>query len=123
MTTTANPPSATKATDEAAFAVAGMNCASCVAHVTKAAMKVDGVRSADVNLARGRAVVRFDPIHARADQIAAAITDAGYPSAVEPGETPDANAEEKRLARQAAHARSWFRRAVVGMVLWLPVEM
>ena len=42
---------------EVALDVAGMDfCASCVAHVAKAAPAVPGVRDARVELARGRAV-------------------------------------------------------------------
>ena len=48
-------------TSSATLSVAGMDCASCVAHVEKAARGVDGVNAARVNLARGRAVVEFDP--------------------------------------------------------------
>ena len=39
-----------------------------------------------------------------------------------PTGAPDANAEEQRLARQRHEAAAWFRRAVVGILLWLPLE-
>src|SRR3712207_2012670 len=84
---------------ETALSVAGMDCASCVAHVEKAARGVPGVEAAQVNLARGRAVVRFDAAKTSTDHIAAAITDAGYVSVPEAAEDP-ARAEEARLARQ-----------------------
>src|SRR5688572_11480484 len=108
---------------EAALNVEGMTCASCVAHVSKAARSVPGVQSADVNLARGRAVVQFDPAKTDPSQVAAAITNSGYHAHVEDVSVSAANAEEQRLARQQAHARSWFRRFVVGFALWLPVEL
>jgi Cu+-exporting ATPase len=38
---------------EISFDVAGMDCASCVAHVEKAARKIPGVQDVSVNLARG----------------------------------------------------------------------
>ena len=38
-------------------AIAGMNCASCVAHVEKALLKVEGVQAASVNLATETATV------------------------------------------------------------------
>src|SRR3982751_5352481 len=63
------------------FAVNGMDCASCVAHVERAMRGVPGVRSANVSLARGRASVQFDPAQTTPEAIAAAATDAGYPSA------------------------------------------
>src|SRR4051794_26371350 len=105
---------------EATIAVGGMDCASCVAHVEKAARKIDGVQACAVNLARGRAVVEFDPHRTDAGAIAAAITESGYPSHIE---TAGSNAEEARVAEHAAHAKSWLMRAVVGIALWLPVEL
>src|SRR4051812_9761557 len=81
---TANPAAAaTAGTDEIGLSVGGMDCASCVAHVEHAAAAVPGVEAVRVNLARGRAAVRFDPGRVTPDRIAAAITDAGYPSVPE----------------------------------------
>ena len=60
--------------NEAAFSVSGMDCASCVAHVEQAAKRVAGVEACQVNLARGRAVVKFDPARTDVKQVAAAIT-------------------------------------------------
>ena len=102
--------------------VAGMSCASCVAHVTKAARAVPGVAEVAVNLAGGRANVRFDPGRTDAAHVAAAITDAGYTAEPASPGVASADAEEKRLQQQVRHAQSWLRRAVVGLALWLPVE-
>src|SRR6186997_1602330 len=110
-------------TEEASLLVQEMDCASCVAHVEKAARKLPGVEDARVNLALGRAVVRFDPSQVNTTRIARAITDAGYPAAPE---TPGATAgtvEDERLLRQQQHARAWLRRAIVGIILWFPVEL
>src|SRR5687767_15890164 len=99
-----------------------MDCASCVAHVERAMGAVAGVQSAQVSLARGRAVVRFDPSQTTPETIAAAATDAGYPSAPESPGVAAGNVEEERLLRQTREAQAWFRRAVVGGVLWFPLE-
>jgi Cu+-exporting ATPase len=107
---------------EAAISVNGMNCASCVAHVRKAAEANGGVQACDVNLARGRAVVRFDPSQTSPEQIATAITDAGYPSAPEDVHSHGMDAESQRLDRQQHEARAWLRRAIAGVLLWFPVE-
>jgi len=100
-----------------------MDCASCVAHVNKAAMKVSGVQACDVNLARGRAVVKFDPGVASPDAISAAITDAGYEAAPEAPADAGVDEEGLRLDRQRQHARAWLRRAVLGVALWFPFEI
>jgi len=110
-------------TRDLALSVQGMDCASCVAHVEKAARSVPGVQSAAVNLARGRAVVTYDPSSARPEAITKAITESGYPAAPESSDGALVNVEEQRLQRQMRHARSWLYRAIAGMILWLPVEV
>jgi Cu+-exporting ATPase len=101
--------------------VAGMSCASCVAHVAKAARAVPGVGEVAVNLAGGRANVTFDPARTGPAAVAAAISAAGY--AAEPAGVASAEGEERRIESQARHAAAWFRRAAVGVALWLPVEL
>ncbi len=98
-----------------------MNCASCVSHVEKAAKSVTGVTAAEVNLARGRAVVRFDSQQTGAEQIAEAITSSGYTARPETAGDPDA--EQARHRHQEKEARSWLFRAVAGLILWLPLEL
>ena len=101
--------------EEAIFTVDGMTCASCVAHVEKAARRLAGVESASVSLAGGRATVRYDAGQVAPDRIAAAITDAGYPSS----KTGD---HHPRGQKESADT-DWFWRAVIGVALWLPVEL
>src|SRR5688500_7399648 len=107
---------------EASFWVSGMDCASCVRHVEKAASSVAGVEACQVNLARGRALVKFDASKTDPAQIASAISSSGYPAAPEQIGAAAINVEEQRLARQMMEARSWFWRAAVGFALWLPFE-
>lgn len=104
---------------ESTFAVLGMNCASCVAHVEQAAGKLPGVEAVNVNLALGRAIVRFRPETTDERHIAQAIADAGYAAAVE---KPEGNADRERIEHQRAHARDWLSRAILASVLWAPVE-
>jgi Cu+-exporting ATPase len=111
-----------EAEETAALSVGGMDCASCVSHVEKAARSVPGVRSCEVSLARGRAVVRFDPSRTDARHISSAITEAGYAATPEEPGVLAGNVEAERIDRQAAEARAWRRRAVIGVVLWFPVE-
>ena len=114
------PPSYEKSS--AILDVGGMNCASCVAHVERAARSVPGVRTAEVNLPRGRASISFDPSQTDPAKVAEAITASGYPSAPQEAGGSQATAEDARLRRQQKEARAWFRRAVVGVLLWLPLE-
>lgn len=58
--------------------VEGMSCASCVGRVEKAIRAVDGVASANVNLATGRATVTLAPSHPSPQAVTEAIRKAGY---------------------------------------------
>lgn len=105
---------------ETALTIEGMSCASCVAHVQKAIESVPGVKHSAVNLARGRAVVQFDPSATNPKQIAMAVEQTGYHSMPE---TADSGAmEEGRVLAQQKHAQQWLRRTIAGFILWLPVE-
>ncbi|MDQ3440666.1 MAG: heavy metal translocating P-type ATPase, partial [Planctomycetota bacterium] len=95
-----------------------MTCASCVVHVEKAASRVGGVESVQVNLASGRAHVRFDAGQTSPDQIARAVTDAGYPSHAHDVSAPAPSAHD----HAHHHSANWFRRAMIGLALWFPVE-
>src|SRR5205085_5595174 len=55
-------------------------------------------------------------------QVAAAIEKGGYTAHPEDVSISPANAEERRLAHQHEQAKGWLRRAVAGVVLWLPLE-
>ncbi len=110
-------------THETSLAIEGMDCASCVAHVEKAIRGVRGVTACRVNLARGRAVVEYHAASTDPAALAAAVTRAGYAAAPEEIGAGAARLEHERLERQRRLAKSWLRRAVVGLVLWLPVEL
>ncbi|MCW5556652.1 MAG: cation transporter, partial [Verrucomicrobiae bacterium] len=78
------PPTAT-ATAISELQVDGMECASCAARVTSALTAVPGVASAQVDLERGRATVRWRPdaaqgTAAEAAPLVAALKASGYPA-------------------------------------------
>ncbi len=58
--------------------ITGMTCANCVATVERNIKKLDGVRSASVNLATERASVEYDGSRLRQDEIVTRIQRAGY---------------------------------------------
>ncbi len=64
--------------NDAAFAIGGMTCASCVAVVEKTVSRMPGVASAGVNLATERLAVTFDPSLTSEEEIATAVGGAGY---------------------------------------------
>ena len=65
---------------EAKLQVNGMSCSGCVRHVRRALEKLAGVETRTVDI--GSAEVSFDPDRIRLEDIAAAVTQAGYPAIV-----------------------------------------
>ena len=64
--------------DQKTFDVIGMTCASCAAHVEKAAASVSGVKEARVNLLKNSMEVDFDGDQKTLQDISAAVSKAGY---------------------------------------------
>lgn len=60
------------------LSIEGMNCASCAAHVEKAAAKLEGITFASVNLATERLTVKYDEKKTSLGQIMEAVDRAGY---------------------------------------------
>ncbi len=60
------------------FPIEGMTCTSCVARITKAIRRIDGVETVKVDLGSDSARVAFDPGRTSLVAIGAAIRDAGY---------------------------------------------
>uniref|UniRef100_A0A5S6Q2R6 HMA domain-containing protein n=1 Tax=Trichuris muris TaxID=70415 RepID=A0A5S6Q2R6_TRIMR len=60
------------------IAIQGMTCASCVAHIEKTVMKVDGVKRVLVALIAGKAEVIYDASVVLPNQIALRIEDMGF---------------------------------------------
>ena len=58
--------------------ITGMTCANCVATVERNIKRLDGVRSASVNLASERASIEYDGSKLSQDEILASIQRAGY---------------------------------------------
>jgi Cu+-exporting ATPase len=101
--------------------ILGMTCASCSAVIEKTLNRLDGVTSANVNLASEIATVTFDPSVLGIDALIAAVRDAGYDAVLRvegaaPGEDPS---EAQRVA-QEAHWRLERRLFVFSLVLALP---
>ncbi|MGB3846424.1 copper-translocating P-type ATPase [Sphingopyxis sp. YF1] len=98
--------------------VEGMTCASCVGHVEKALSGVRGVTAASVNLATGRASIRYRGGIASLDDLETAIRRAGYtPRRLE----TDAAAPDREAAAREAELSELRRSLLLAAVLALPV--
>ncbi len=79
------------------FAIEGMNCASCAAHVEKAAAKVEGITFASVNLATERLTISYDERKASVSSVIDAVSLAGYKAIDDEKERRAAQPETERL--------------------------
>ncbi len=85
---------------EKSFAIEGMNCASCAAHVEKAAAKVEGITFASVNLATERLTVSYDERKADFTRLLEAVDKAGYKAIDDEKERLAARPETDRLKKR-----------------------
>ena len=76
----------------AAFAVSGMSCASCVARIEKALLAVPGVLAVSINLASNQAHVTWLAEHS-SEALLAAFNSAGYPATLIDAEQKQASAQ------------------------------
>lgn len=97
------------------FDITGMTCAACSARVEKVTKQVPGVQDAQVNLLKGSLVATVDS-PAAAQQIIAAIIDAGY------GASESGKKQESAIPKQAEAMKSMKIR-IVGSFACLIVLM
>ncbi len=97
--------------------IEGMSCASCSAAAERAARKLDGVVSAQVNLMTNRGAFEYDTSRVKLSEIKAAIEKAGYrPKEIEGEKTRDI--EQERREREVRDMRI---RLIIAAVFSLPV--
>jgi copper-(or silver)-translocating P-type ATPase len=77
--------------------IEGMSCAACSAAVERAARKLDGVITAQVNLTTNRGNFEYDPAKVKLSEIKTAIINAGYkPVDIDAEKTHDLENERKK---------------------------
>ena len=97
--------------------ITGMTCANCVGNVERALKRVEGVVSAEVNLASERATVEYLPSVTSLKDLRRAVEDAGYGAILagddEKAEDVEARAREEEIRRQR-------RLLIVGLIFTVP---
>jgi P-type Cu+ transporter len=105
-------------TDQIAFPVTGMTCASCSSRVEKALKKTPGVLNASVNLAAEHASVTYMPASIGWGEIKAAVERAGY-GVIETADDANTTAEDAEAAARAQELHDKRRKLIVGVALGL----
>jgi Cu+-exporting ATPase len=106
--------------------IGGMACSFCVASITKALGRMDGVRSVNVNLAHEEALIEFNPAVVTAGELRETLRDLGYtirdPNKVRAYEEQEAEIKEHRdnLLFAAALAAISLTAMTLMWFEWLP---
>ncbi len=95
------------------FAVTGMTCAACSAHVEKAVSRLSGVQSAPVNLMLGSMTVTYDEKAVAESDIIAAVKAAGY------GASPASQTDQGQLRRDQDAALHRRKKHLIWSVVFL----
>ena len=95
------------------FAVTGMTCAACSAHVEKAVSRLSGVQSAPVNLMLGSMTVTYDEKTVTEGDIIAAVKAAGY------GASPASQTDQGQLRRDQDAALRRRKKHLIWSVVFL----
>ena len=98
------------------FSVTGMTCAACSARVEKVTKALSGVTHAEVNLLAGTMQAEYDEKQVNAQQIIAAITEAGYGASIAEGQK-----KTRRNEVQEKLMQSMKRRIIASVCLLLPL--
>lgn len=64
--------------DKLQLKIGGMSCSFCVASITKAMRRMDGVRHVGVNLAHEEALIEYEPGKIAPAQLTQTLIDLGY---------------------------------------------
>jgi Cu+-exporting ATPase len=112
---------------KAALKLEGMSCASCASAVERALGKTDGVHSAAVNFATGKALVQYDSVVTSLDTLVEVVETVGYEvSAIDGRQIGDkAEGENEDVARIAAAKRKMWGSWVftIPIMAWMLPEM
>lgn len=95
------------------YHVAGMTCATCQAHVTRAVSSIPGVQSVQVNLLTHSMVVDFDATKTNDQRIIHEVIETGYGAEVADPTTKDSFKKQKLALSQR------MRQRLVGSLLFL----
>ena len=85
------------------IAIDGMTCASCVGRVEKALLKLEGVKSAEVNLATGRATLSVETGIVGAPELIRAVEETGFGAKLITGDDAQFAADEQKAKARARH--------------------
>ncbi len=112
-----NNSQASKSSAEITILVQGMSCASCSSHLEKHLNSLEGVISANVNLASEKAHIIYEPSMINIVQIKTGVTDAGY---VPAGFEDKASFDEDKARKQRETQLLW-QKFIISALFSIPL--
>jgi Cu+-exporting ATPase len=98
--------------------ISGMTCANCALTIERQVRKLDGVLQAEINLARERLTLVYDPRLVTQAVIVARIRKAGYDV---PAQTTDESPEDAEAKARSAELAHQWRRLLIGALFTVPL--
>lgn len=109
-------------TESVTLQVKGMTCTGCAAGLQRALESEPTVKSASVSFAAGLATV--EGMELQSDRLIEVIRSRGFDAAVNATEDNSGPGTLSQIEQQQSlHERTWRHRAIVGLGLWLPLEL
>jgi Cu+-exporting ATPase len=115
------PPPGEEPSDEVLLRVTGMHCAGCAATVQRAIESRPGVRRASVSVTQGRATIVGTNLSAA--QLVDVIEQKGFSAEPLAGDAAPSELRSDIELRQRQNEQRWRWRAIVGLSIWLPLEL
>ncbi|MCM3389311.1 heavy metal translocating P-type ATPase [Lysinibacillus fusiformis] len=96
------------------FTITGMTCASCATRIEKGLNKIDGISSANVNLALENATVEYNPDQVSVADIVQRVEKLGYVAHVKENENDETDYREQAIKKQT-------KKFIISAILSLPL--
>lgn len=101
------------------FSIKGMHCASCVLVLEKSLKSLDGILSANVNLATEKATVEYDDEKVTDEALKSAVSNVGYEALInEEMQSEDQEKTSKQKELSALKTKVMFSIILGGLIFW-----
>lgn len=102
------------------FNIQGMTCSSCQSHVEKAVNKLEGIKSASVNLLSNNMIVEYDENKTNDDKIISAVVDAGYGASTN---SENKKVDDNKKVNNSDIISGMKKRLIISIIFWIPLML
>ena len=102
------------------FNIQGMTCSSCQSYVEKAVNKLEGIKSASVNLLSNNMIVEYDENKTNDDKIISAVVDAGYGASTN---SENKKVDDNKKVNNSDIISGMKKRLIISIIFWIPLML